>query len=151
MNKISFFLVKPGFPLFIISIIKWESLKLVENLKGQILSWKGTFSYWEDETVFPSSFCMWHACSKQTDLQRKLLPGYGFQFLCFYISTILLNPTSVFRRALLPVAAVGQRSGSGFRAIANLQADWTVQVKVFPQKSVDSYFPLRWLYLPAQR
>lgn len=66
---------------------------------------------------------MWHAGSKQVELKKKLLPGYGFQFLCLQISTILLNPESVFRRALLPVAAVAPRSGSGFRAIANLRAD----------------------------
>lgn len=78
MNKINFLLVKPDFPLF----FKWESLKLVENLKGQILSWKGTFSYCEDKPTFPASFCMWHACSKKAELKRKLLPGYGFQFLC---------------------------------------------------------------------
>lgn len=64
---------------------------------------------------------MRHACSEQAALKRKPLPGYGFQLLSLYSQHPSSQPKCL-QEDLVPAAAVGQRSGADFRAIANLQA-----------------------------
>lgn len=51
---------------------KFKSYELLDNLKGQILSWKDTLLCWVDETTLPVHFLIGNACSEQVGLKRKL-------------------------------------------------------------------------------